>query len=152
MVITIPRLSFLKSIALSHEIKKLEATMLYLRQKALASGTAQSLYFQPAKHSYQNGENSILLHRDIHFGFLPQSKGPPSQPKKLISTPVTFKKNKSSECAIFHPDGTITPGTLYLIDSKKKYMQALTLSVGKVSFLRRYIYQKKKWVPIEDHQ
>jgi hypothetical protein len=150
-------MSFLRNIALSNEIKKLESIILYLRQKAMAGSNPYQLQFFPAKNSYSyktkyGKTNLITLNKNIAFGFIEKSKGPPSSPKKTISSSVTFKNKSSHETATLSTDGKITPGTIYLIDTKKKYMQALTLPIGQISYIRRYRYQNNNWIPIEEHQ
>lgn len=72
----------------------------------------------------------------IRFGFLPESKGPPSTPTRPIRSAITFPGKKVS-C---FPDGTIQAGTVYLVDDKKSSMYALTSGVSAVSFLRKYRY------------
>ena len=123
----------------------------------MASGNSYQLRFSPSEglYSYKTEtekNNPITLNRNIVFGFLPNSKGPPSSPKKTISSAVTFKDKVSPETATLSTDGKITPGTIYLIDRKKKYMQALTLPIGQISYIRRYRYQNHNWIPIEEHQ
>lgn len=54
----------------------------------------------------------------------------------------TFVQNR----IIFFPDGKIQPGSLYLTDTQERYLYALTIPVGQVSYIRRYRYDHHRWV------
>ena len=60
--------------------------------------------------------------------------------------------NKKEELAFdsvqnAYPDGIIQSGTVYVIDSSKKCMYALSSPISQVSYLRKYSYNGK-WQPL----
>jgi len=132
---------------LQHELEKLEVVCTYLQQKAAASNQKQTLIFDPQANSYWYIKNSkkIInpLATPLIFGFLNNAQGPPSQPTKPITQPITFGVDETTGAlqAIFLPNGQISPGTVYLIDKHKKIMGALTCPISQVSYIRRYLYQ-----------
>ena len=82
------------------------------------------------------------LTNGTQFGILTSVKGPPATPQNFITQPITFVGNKIT----FYPDGKIQPGTLYLTDTNKRWLYALSCSVGTLSYLRRYRYEQNKWI------
>jgi len=140
-------ISFLNSYLLRSQVDKLYNSFIYLQRSAIATGQNKTLYFNPENNGYeftdQLGKKTFSLPKQITFGYLPETKGPPSCPKKLLKSPITFKGNK----VIFHKDGIIDSGTIYLVDKDKKYMYALSCSVSQASYVRKYVYTDK-WVLI----
>jgi type II secretory pathway pseudopilin PulG len=152
--ITIPRLSFFSHFLLQGEVEKLFSTFNYLQQKAIASNSEQELFFDLAKNYYfyksKDDSQRLIeqkLPQQIKFGFLPNSMGPPSSPSKSISSSITFKYvNENQFRATFLGNGSISPGTLYLVDIKKNHMMALSCSISQVSCIRKYRYTSGKWI------
>ena len=107
-----------------------------LQQSAMARNAQQEMILDEAQHRYQLEGVWHDLPTTLRFGFLPESKGPPSNPTTPIRSAITFVQKK----VICFPDGTIQAGTVYLIDDKKQSMYALTSGVSAVSFLRKYRY------------
>lgn len=140
----IPKNIFLNDVVLTNEIDKFFSTFTYLQQKSIASNTNLELNFNQQENCYTINQKTHKLPKQIKFGFLHGSMGPPSDPKKLIEESITFKKDKISK-AIFYPDGKISPGTIYLVDENTKFMRALTCSISQVSYLRKYKYLKGNW-------
>jgi len=126
-----------------NEVENLFTTISYLRQKAIASNCIYELLFTTTANRYSYKQNNkIITHqlaRQVLFGYLAQTKGPPSSPKNLLTKPVSFYNNK----VVFYPNGKISPGSVYLIDRKKKVMKALTCPISQVSFIRKYRYHKR---------
>ena len=147
---SLPSFSFLNSWRLTNEIEALFSICSYLQRKAMASNQIHILTFDSTSNSYSYlGPREKLtthsLHNTIQFGFLLDTKGPPSHPTKLIKKPLTFSTNKNVARISFYPDGTLTPGTAYLTDKEKSSMQAITCCVGPVSYLRKYILHSGRW-------
>lgn len=107
-----------------------------LQQSAMARNEQEEMIFDEVGHRYKIHGAWYELPSKIRFGFLPDSKGPPSRPTHPIGVPITFPGKKVT-C---FPDGTIQAGTVYLIDDQKERMYALTSGVSAVSFLRKYRY------------
>lgn len=153
LAIIIPRQNFFTDVLLKNELEHLFTTFSYLQQKAIASNQPQTLLFNEKNNSYSWPLGArVAVHTlspQVQFGYVKNTKGPPSSPKKQIIKSITFKENS----VIFSPDGKITPGTVYLVDNKKKFFKALTCPIAQVSFIRKYRYvddkkcNSKKWVP-----
>jgi len=144
--ITLPSTNYFLDHLMTSETDRLCTTIIFLRQKALASNTPQTVYLNQATHSYsyKSGEKTIEHHfpNGIMFGFLPRTQGPPANPHRLLTRAITFPKQQIT-C---WPSGIISSGTTYITDRKKKYMKAFTCAISQVSFIRKYYYQNGKWI------
>lgn len=151
---TIPKQRYFTCVLLQNEIDQLYTTFSFLRNKAIASNTKQELHIFSEKNFYTYyTKNKITTHKLcplVSFGYIPNSKGTPASPKKIITRAITFKKIKRYQeryhRVIFSENGKISTGTIYLTDKKQKLMKALTCSPAQVSFIRTYDYKNKKWV------
>jgi len=135
--------SFLNRYLVRAEMDKIYNVFRYLQKVAIVSGQDQILEFDIEKKQYKCGERVFMLPSQVEFGVLPEVKGPPCSPKKIIISPVTFKGKKVS----FYKDGIIKSGTIYITDASKHFMYAMSSSVAQVSYLRKYTYNGK-WIPI----
>lgn len=130
------------------ELEKLYALCISLQYKAQLQGKTLSLEINQVNNSYSFENKVYYLSKFVKFGLLNNIKGPPSLPSKTISNPITFKKEQNKHVINFYPDGTITSGAIYFIDSQKNYQFALSVSVAQVSFIRKYIHEQSshnKW-------
>lgn len=118
------------------EIEKLHTICHYLRRTAMINNQPQTLIFDIKHKSYKYHDGEEKLSQQVVFGFLPKTLGPPSEPKTIVHTPITFKKNTIT----FYPDGIISSGTVYLIDTTKQYMYAFSSPIAQISYLRLYRY------------
>jgi hypothetical protein len=84
------------------------------------------------------------LNESVHFGVLPQSKGPPADPTSFVTHPVTFAQHLIR----LYPDGKSRPGTVYFTDTNLSVGYALSCPVGKISYMRRYRFHAGTWVHI----
>lgn len=107
-----------------------------LQQTAIVCNQQREMLFDSEGHRYKIDDVWHALPQTIRFGFLPESKGPPSNPSQFIHNSITFPGKK----VVCFPDGTIQAGTIYLIDDQKQHMYAVTSGVSAVSFLRKYRY------------
>ncbi|MCK4499119.1 hypothetical protein KAU11_01325 [Candidatus Babeliales bacterium] len=143
--LTIPLPSFFTKALVKSEVEQLHTTFSFLQQKALATGAKQKLSFDISNNRYTYQLKSKLvthtLPAKVSFDFLPNALGPPSKANRPITQASTF-----GAYITFFPDGTITPGTIYLVDNNKKIMNALTVPVSDVSYVRKYRYGDKRWV------
>ncbi len=150
MTLTIPRTTFYARFLVQAEINKLYAICAYLQQRALASNESQSLQFDLAAHTYrfatvQGNTTMQRLPVAVRFGVLPRVQGPPGKPSATIDKAATFPEVSGMPTVSFMPNGKITVGSVYLIDSQQKCLGALTCSVSQVSYMRRYFYDDGKW-------
>jgi Tfp pilus assembly protein FimT len=137
VTLAMPQMSFLNKQIIRSEIEKLASVCLFLRQSALVTHRDQTLVFNQMHSSYSSEQASYTLASGVKFGFLHNSYGPPSNPSNLINQAVTFKREK----IVFYADGTISSGTIYLIDATQNYFYALTTPSGQLPCIRKYEYQ-----------
>lgn len=123
------------------QVEKLAVLFRYFQQKACATQTEQKLTFDERTATYSADSFKETLPVGIQFGFLNNVYGPPSSPKTLIHKGITFTNNT----VMFSPDGSISSGTVYLVDTEKNILYALTAPISHISLLRIYRYDGK-WV------
>lgn len=141
--ISIPIFSVFDRLLVRAELDTLYLTCASLQQHAQMTGQTQELVFLVKDRAYAWGKKKHVLHDDVYFGTPPNIKGPPSSPQTLIKSPVSFPSNK----IVFHPDGIVQAGAVYLTDKANRFLCALTCPVAHISYVRRYIYQES-WVPL----
>ena len=121
------------------ELDLLYNTCCYLQHMAMATNQKQELLFNLAGQCYTYNSEKHALPGVVQFGILPQVNGPPSSPSHALTLPITF----SNEKIVFYPDGIISSGIIYMIDSNHHDIYALSSGVANVSFLRKYRYDGK---------
>lgn len=131
--------SFFNSVLIKSEIQKLHTICHYLRRKALMTNQIQKLVFDMSKNCYNYDNHQEKITQSVRIGFLCGTKGPPSAPNQLIQQPITFKNNE----VIFYPDGNVSSGTVYLIDTNKQYQYALSAPIAQMPYLRMYQFDNK---------
>jgi len=158
ITLTFPSLWFLKQQEILSEVEKLYSVFNYLQQSAITTGKVKILEFNLENNSYSykevknnNFDHNIItvdknekLSLNVKFSVINGIKGPPSTPTNYLNKPVTFIDNKVK----FYSNGTIQPGTVYLTDSKKQYLYAITVPISQVSLIRKYKYLGK-WILLE---
>ncbi len=144
--LSVSQTSFFHRFLMRSEIEKMYTLFFYLNQRALVSNQEQTLHFDIEKNTYQAGNRVEKLVHSLCFGILPQVNGPPSQPTKPLTQSITFV----DATAHFYPDGTISSGSIYITDNDHTLLYALTISVGHISYLRKYRFNNRNssWVPI----
>lgn len=138
---SLPSISFMRRFLLHTELEKLYNIFYYLQQRAIATNQDHLLHFDIQNNRFYTDILSEQLPSGLRFDFLPGAHGPPSSPTKPITSPITFKKNR----VVFYADGTITAGTIYLVDHDHNSMYALTSPISQISFVRIYHYSKGSW-------
>jgi hypothetical protein len=128
--------SFIYRGLVKQEAEKLALVCRYLQHAAMMSNETKTLIFDRKQHCYRYDSCSVKLSNQVEFGVLEGSKGPPSNPTRLIESPISFKNEK----IIFYPDGIIQPGTVYLIGKNTQIMYALSCPISQVSYVRIYKY------------
>lgn len=118
------------------ELHSLRATCHYLQRCARVHDEPCNLRIDTQAGTYRFLHREHTLGKGFELGFLPGVKGPPSSPTSLITSAVTYPNNTIT----FHPDGSMSAGTIYFVDRNKTMMFALTSPVAHVSYLRLYEY------------
>jgi type II secretory pathway pseudopilin PulG len=151
--LTIPALFDLDSYALNYELEKLAVVMGYQQQRALVTNQIQMLTLDSVAQTYTYSINNkpvvYKLSDRIRFGFIKSALGPPGDPKISIGQAITFTPRQAkanSFVVVLFPNGNISSGTVYITDKRERIMGALTCSVSRVSYIRRYLYQSNQWV------
>ncbi len=140
--IAIPSVLFLKQHTLSSELDKLQIVCQYLQKKALSTGSKEYLNFNMTEHTYFYNNHSQKLASGVYFGIISGINGPPAHPIGPIIAPITFPKQRIT----FYPNGSISAGTVYLINQDQHSFYALTIPVSQVSFIRKYKLQAGTWL------
>lgn len=141
--LVIANTSFLNRYLVRAELDKMYTVFRYLQKTAMVSGQEQVLEFDVKKNRYMCGKRVFTLPSQVVFGVLPDVKGPPSAPQKIITKSITFRGKKVR----FNKAGIIKSGTIYITDKAKHVMYAMSCSVAQASYLRKYAYHGK-WIPI----
>lgn len=136
--------SWISRMLIKSEIEMLAATCQHLARTAQLTQNDQELTFDISTHSYSFNGQTHALPNSLLFGAPAGVKGPPSAPSHLITSPITFPHNH----IVMSPSGIIQAGTVYLTDSQKNKLYALSAPVSQVSFLRIYRYDGK-WHLVE---
>ena len=131
--------SFMGRAVVRAELERMRAACLYLQRRALQSGVQQELRIDHARKTYFCGNERNALAHGVAFGSLPGVQGPPSAPRALISRPITFQNDR----IVFHPDGTILPGTVYLVDTDHVCLYALSSGIGSAWDIHTYQYANR---------
>ncbi len=144
VTITFPGIWFIRQQQVISEVDKLFSVFSYLQQSAIASNKDLVLQFdrQSSTYSFENGVTKLSAH--IKFAIKDGVKGPPSTPVNFIVNPITFIKDQ----VVFYANGKMQPGTVYLTDSKKDYLYAITIPISQVSLIRKYKYTNN-WLLLE---
>lgn len=146
VAIALPHVDMFDDHLMCMEMDALQGTFLLLQQKAMGSGEEQLLHFEQATHAYRfqfhtPQETRYQLPAGVRFGVLADAQGPPSKPTAAIQHPITFPDNT----ARFLPNGTITSGTVYMINHKATRLHALTCGISSIALMRMYRYTDERW-------
>lgn len=141
----IPNLKFLRQQSIAAELDKMQILCGLLHEQATCLRKQCYLVLDKNSNTYSYYNDIEKFPENIVFGYTEGISGPPANPKKKITSAITFPNNK----IVFHKNGTISAGTLYLKDKSSKDLYALTVPVSQVSFIRKYKYQNGKWIYLE---
>lgn len=140
---TMSSLHFYRQQLIAGEAHKLYFTIILLQHKTINNSLIKNyMTINSAEQTYGDGIITERLDKEVQFGFIPNTFGPPSNPTNPITSASTFKNNT----IVFEPNGVISAGTLYLTDKAKNYMYAITIGVAKKTFIRLYKYKNNKWI------
>ena len=128
---------FLNRMLVRAQVEKLQAACRYLQRRAMAEGKQLTLQFDRHTDSYRCDTQHNTLPKQVTFGILPGTKGPPSSPTHPLASPITFEHDRIT----FGADGIMQSGTVYLTDTSHRCLYALTAGVGTISHLRTYCYR-----------
>lgn len=119
-------------------VQTLALDLIRTRERAWIRGETQWMDLQPEVGTYQTPLGRYTLPPGIRFGTTPGVLGPPSHPAPLQDPDgVTFPGNRIR----FDPEGTASPGTLYLTNGEATRALTLTLT-GRV---RLWQWQDGAW-------
>jgi Tfp pilus assembly protein FimT len=133
--------TWLNQLSVRAEVDSLYNTCRYLQRYAQLTGKQQELIFNQADGTFSYHTHTHTLPKHVSFAIIDGTKGPPSSPTTVIKDAITFLNSR----IIFYPDGIIQSGTVYLVDSTKQYLFAVTSPVASVSYIRKYHYVHGKW-------
>jgi type II secretory pathway pseudopilin PulG len=153
-VLAIPALFDLDSYVLNNELEKLAVVLGYQQQRALVTNQIQTLTLDGVAQTYTYfvNNNKLVVYKisdRLRFGFIKTALGPPGDPKVPIDQAITFTPHPTKTnnfIIVLFPNGNISAGSLYIVDKNERIMGALTCSVSRVSYIRRYLYQSNQWV------
>ena len=136
-MLSIPHFSFVRDSIVRAELDKIHSTFCYLQQMAMTDNQIYELNFDDEKNCYSYQDKCCFLHSQVKFGVLKNVLGPPSDPKELLESGISFTDLRT----IFYPTGIIKPGIVCLVDLSETIMYCVSNSVSQVSFIRKYSYQ-----------
>ncbi len=128
------------SFSVRTELNRLYTVITYLRRKAIIEQQPQTICF--TKKGYR-ADREWRLADTVLFGIRKNIQGPPSDPKKPITAAITFRNNTLN----IYPDGTLSAGAVYLTDTSRSCLYALTSDASAISGVRCY-RSRKKWEPL----
>lgn len=128
--------SYMRRFLVRQEIEKLALLCRSMSAAAMMENTKKTLTFDRSGRSYSHDGIREKFPLSVDFGVVPGAKGPPSDLTHEITSAITFAGN----AIVFHPDGVIQPGAVYLVSNDREIMYALSCAVAKVSYLRLYRY------------
>lgn len=142
--ITLPCLTFFNKQLLKADVQQLGMTIAHLRQCALIENKKYVLTIHVDENCYRYNNQSISLTHNVRFGVLPHAYGPPSAATVPLQKATSFENNQIT----FYPNGSISSGVIYMVDSSLKNMYAISIGVAQVPFIRTYNYHSKRWILI----
>jgi len=122
------------------ELNRLHTVITYLRRKAVVEQQPQSIRFTSLGYS---ADREWQLPANVIFGIHKAVKGPPSDPKKPLNSAITFRNNTLE----IYPDGTVSAGAVYLTDTGRSCLYALTSDASAITGVRCYRY-RGAWEPL----
>lgn len=134
--LALAHVSFLDQLLVRTELNALYATCCYAQQVAQMRQEHCDIVCDLKKNSYACDNHVRQLPRSVVFGAKQGILGPPSGGHALVTNPITFK----DACIRSSANGTLSAGTVYLVDTGKRYQYALSSAVTQVSYIRCYRY------------
>lgn len=123
------------------EGRRIAAFLRYQWMRAQSDGRDFEVIIDEKNRQLKANNEVLTLASNVAFGFLSKAYGPPSRPIKPLSSSSTFKDNK----IIFYNDGSVSAGSLYIIDKKKKYLYAITIPIPDSFYIRIYAWGRSVW-------
>ena len=128
------------SLSARAELNRLQTVITYLRRKAIITQQSATITFHQDGYT---ADRTWHLSSGVEFGSIPGVKGPPSDPKKPLSSAITFCNNRLE----LFPDGSVSAGAIYMTDASRSCLYALTSDASAFSGIRCYRY-REKWEPV----
>ena len=133
-----------RKILVQAELEKLYSVFIILQRNAIFERRDHELIFSIETNSYSFNGRVISLGNYLKMGAPIGVKGPPSNPKNIITKPCSFTDNK----VIFYGDGRVSSGVIYLTDKDGTAACAISVPVSDFPFIRRYVYRNNAWALI----
>jgi hypothetical protein len=133
-------LSYVRAWLIRSDIHMLQAVCRYAQQCAVISARSQVIHLDIEGNCYRLNGRLFKLSPGVCFGVPAGVMGPPSGPVRELVYPCTFAHNQ----IVCSPHGIISSGAVYLSDSSRSMVYALSNAVSHVSYMRMYVY-KDSW-------
>jgi hypothetical protein len=114
-----------------------------MHTKAQLEQVDKEILIDPVAHTYSFEQRVHVLPQQVRFSSALEAQGPPSDPHKIITSPITFARNSLR----FFADGTVQAGAVYFSSHAQDCVYAFTVPVAETTCLRTYRYDKtgQKW-------
>jgi Tfp pilus assembly protein FimT len=144
ILLAIPHMGFLQRRFVKADAEELLSTMLYMQREAMVSNTKKKLNFLVLKNQYHYNSITRSLSQGVMFGIINGVAGPPSKQEKSPKAAVTYENQE----IVFWPDGKMSPGSVYLTNTERDVMYAVTTPISHISYIRMYCYFRGNWEQI----
>ena len=123
------------------QVERLYAFLQLMRSEAIVTNSKIVITIDEL-HNQLLYKYPVPLGQSVRLAVIPGAYGPPSQPTKLLTHASSFEHGH----IIFYPEGTISPGCLYITDANKTILYAVSVSVSQQSLIRKYYYEAPGWI------
>ncbi|MBS1986432.1 type II secretion system protein [Candidatus Dependentiae bacterium] len=134
--LALANISFLDRLLVRTELNLLHATCCYAQQMAQINHEPCEIVCDLEKNSYRCDNHRRVLPQSVIFGVKQGVYGPPGNPHTRITKPITFQDSRMRASV----EGTLNAGTVYLVDTGKRYQYALSSAITQVPYVRCYRY------------
>lgn len=123
------------------ELERLYALCTFVQHKAQADNRTYEIVLDEKKGTINSPFFSETIAPQVLFGTIKGVRGPPATPTHPIKKAITFIGSK----IVCEPTGIMQAGAIYLTDRHHHCLYALSIAVGKISYIRRYVH-RNNWV------
>lgn len=114
-----------EQVALRQSIDLISLATVAAVHHAVATGAPSQITF-PTSTTWSWDDVTVPFSGAVRVGLQVGMQGPPGRPVRAVAKAITFQRN----AIIGHPQGTVSPGTVYLISPGTTHAAALTARVG----------------------
>lgn len=134
--LAVANVSFLNRLVARSHVAQLFTACRYMQARSQATNQEVQITFGDDNRSYVCDEHKHVLPSSLSFTAPSGVKGPPSSPRKPLTSGVTF----TNRCISFYPSGIIKAGSVYCFDTTTNALYALSSPVADFSYVRMYCY------------